>query len=269
MKRELEAGGVPDLLRELYVARRDGTIRFSRGDEELSLQVRHGDIVGAESGVAGGRLDAFLVQQGLLTADDVEKALGAVARDEKPLPEVLLELGLMDESSLEDAVARHVMETLANVFTWDQGELAFEEEEPSQRLTLRLSTGALILEAVRATENPEFVTAALGDLDRTLQPSSDPLLRFQQLDLTPRDGFVLSRVDGALSAREIEQLIPLPAEDVRKSLLCLLSTGLIEWVPDAHRPGPEKQKTGSAPAPVPPATDAMRDRGRTPGRARA
>ena len=37
---------------------------------------------------------------------------------------------------------------------------------------------------------------ALGDIDRVLALSSDPLLRFQKLTLSPTDGFVLSRIDG-------------------------------------------------------------------------
>ena len=61
--------------------------------------------------------------------------------------------------------------------------------------------------------------------------SSDPLLRFQRITLTPADGFVLSRVDGSSTARELLQLVPLPQDEAERSLFGLLCTGLIDYLP--------------------------------------
>ena len=47
---------------------------------------------------------------------------------------------------------------------------------------------------------------------------TDPLLRFQKVTLSPTDGYVLSRVDGIMKARDIVEMIPLPQEEVEKSL---------------------------------------------------
>jgi TolA-binding protein len=79
--------------------------------------------------------------------------------------------------------------------------------------------------------------------------------------LSPNDGFVLSRVDGTLSAREIEGMIPLPPEEVRQSLLGLLSTGIVEFQADSRRPRepepprppaePERPSAEAAPPAVP------------------
>ena len=51
----------------------------------------------------------------------------------------------------------------------------------------------------------------------------------QKLTLSPTDGFLLSRIDGVLTAREIFQIIPLPQEDVERSLFALLCTGMVEY----------------------------------------
>ena len=71
----------------------------------------------------------------------------------------------------------------------------------------------------------------LGDIDRVLGLASDPLLRFQRVTLTPADGYVLSRVDGTLSAREVVAMISLPPRGDAPSLFALLSTGMIEYLP--------------------------------------
>ncbi len=216
MNGDLAEGVVPDLLREIYVGRRNGTLTLERGEERHRLRFRRGHIVNAYT------------------------------------------------NGLEDAVALHVHEMLAKVFLWHEGSYAFEEApgaEAGQELTLKLSTGELILEAVQAVRDPAVVRVALGDMDRVLALSNDPLLRFQKLTLSPEDAFVLSRVDGVTSAHEIVQMIPLPPERTQKSLLGLLSTGVVEFVgvrpsrktaPAAGGERPHVAAVPAHPAPEPP-----------------
>ena len=232
MNGDLAEGVVPDLLREIYVGRRNGSLTLARGEERQSLRFRRGHIVNAHTNVLEDRLGEMLVRRGLLSEADLARATEIVVREGRRLGEVLAELELIDASGLEDAVALHIHEMLAKVFLWHEGSYAFAEEpeaEAGHELTLKLSTGELILEAVQAVRDPDVVRYALGDMDRVLVLSSDPLLRFQKLTLSPEDGFVLSRVDGVTSGREIVQLIPLPPERTQRSLLGLLSTGVVEF----------------------------------------
>jgi tetratricopeptide (TPR) repeat protein len=254
MTGELAEGVVPGLLQEIYVGRRSGTLNLMRGDERQSLRFRGGHIVNAHTNVVEARLGELLVRRGLLSEADLEKATETVVREHRRLGEVLVELGFLTPGGLEDAVALHVHEMLTGVFTWKDGTYSFEEDqagEASEELTLKLSTGDLILEAVQAVSDPDVVRYALGDLDRVLAPSNDPLLRFQQLTLSPADGFVLSRVDGTASAREIMQMIPLPTDETQRSLLGLLSTGAIEYVAGLRRAPDAAAPVGSEAAPHP------------------
>jgi tetratricopeptide (TPR) repeat protein len=262
MSGDLAEGVVPDLLREIYVGRRSGTLHLVRGEERQSLRFRHGHIVNAHTNVREERLGEMLVRRGLLAEADLARATEVVLQSGRRLGEVLGEMGLIDASGLEDAVALHVHEMLTRVFAWSDGTYSFAEEpegESGGELTLKLSMGELILESVQAVRDPDVVRYALGDMDRVLVLSSDPLLRFQKLTLSPADGFVLSRVDGATSAREVVQMIPLPAEQSQKSLLGLLSTGVVEYAAvrlrDARasaRPTPELPPSAPAPPVAPP-----------------
>jgi tetratricopeptide (TPR) repeat protein len=264
MNGDLTEGVVPGLLREIYVGQRNGSLTLVRGEERQSLRFRRGHIVNAHTNVLEERLGEMLVRRGLLSETDLARATAIVVRDGRRLGEVLAELELMDGNGLEDAVALHVHEMLAKVFLWHEGSYAFEEEleaEAGQELTLKLSTGELILEAVQAVRDPDVVRFALGDMDRVLALSNDPRLRFQNLTLSPEDGFVLSRVDGLTSANEIVQMIPLPPERTHRSLLGLLSAGVVEFVSvrpslkTARAAGGERPREGAPPthpAPEPP-----------------
>jgi hypothetical protein len=183
-----------------------------------------------------------------------------MARRQIRLGHALLELGLMTRDRLEDALALHVRETLVKVFTWSEGTYTFEEIETEAPLdgeaTLKVSTGELILEAVRSIQDPLAIRRALGNLERILTPSTDAFFRFQRIALTPTDGYVLSRVDGTLSAREVLQLIPLVPEETERTLFGLLCVGLLEYLPVAPKAGRSAGGTFVAPsAPPLPATD--------------
>src|SRR4030043_103279 len=127
MNGDLAEGVLPELLREIYVGRRNGTLRLVRGQERQSLCFRHGHIVNAHTNVLEERLGEMLVRRGVPPAGGPPPAPG------------------------------------------DRG-----GGEPGGELTLKLSTGELILEAVQAVRDPDVVRYALGDMDRVLTLSSDP-----------------------------------------------------------------------------------------------
>ena len=186
------------------------------------------------------------------------------------------ELGILDKPRLEEAIALHVRDLLFTVL--DRGAVSFGfEEMPADDiagLTAQIRPGQMILEAARRLQAPEVMRQVLGDLDRPLGMSSHPLLGVQKLTLSPIDGFLLSRIDGVMSAREIFQITPLPEEDTERSLFALLCTGTVEYVPKtatwrsraaaqaaAQQPA---QQQASAPAAPPPAPAPATPRGPLP-----
>jgi curved DNA-binding protein CbpA len=250
------------LLREIYVGGKSGHLHLAHGHERRSLRLLRGRIVNGSSDVEGEHLGDVLVRYGLLTHADLERAVAVVLRDRKRLGDVLGEMGLLDRPRLEDAVGLHVREILFAVLERPGGSFAFEEQAESLMecdLASRLSTGEVILEATRRVQDPTLIRRALGDTGRMLVLSSDPLLRTQKITLTPTDGFILSRIDGTLSAREVISLIPLPAEDVERSLFGLLCTGMVDRLADKPVPRRPPREAGHAaavrsrPEPTPPA----------------
>ncbi len=256
MKGSLAEGVLPGVLRDLYIGRRTGLLHFFRGDDRRSVRFRYGHIINADTNVTRERLGETLVRLGQLSQADLDKATEIVTRDKKRLGAVLDEMGIMSRDRVEDALALQVREVLLIVMGWSEGDYRFEEEDPATapqgEITLKLSTGEMILEAVKRIEDPDVVRYALGDIDRVLSLSTDPLLRFQRITLSPTDGFVLSRVDGTLSAREIVQMSPLDAAETQRSLLGLLCTGVVEYVAGSSKPRPQvaAQRTSPKVAPV-------------------
>jgi curved DNA-binding protein CbpA len=253
MKGSLAEGVLPGLLRSLYVSRKSGRLRFLQAGATRSVRFHKGHIVSAESSVTQERMGEVMVEHQLLSADDLARATEIIVRDHKRLGAVLRELGLLDDAKLQDALAVQVHDVLLKVFSEPTGEFEFEDTGDEtvglDDVTLKVSTGELILEAVDRVRNPDVVRRSLGDLNRVLALSTDPLLRFQKVTLTPTDGYILSRVDGIMSANEILKMLGLPEEDVCRSLLGLLSTGIVEFRPARPAPTAPSART-AAPPPV-------------------
>jgi hypothetical protein len=236
---QLAEGVIPALLKDVYVGRRTGLLSFVRGWERRSVRFISGNIVHADTNAPGGHLGDLMVRHGLLQREELTEALALARRSGKRLGGVLLEKGLVDRTLLDDAIELHVADTLLKVFSWPDGHWEFEEQDAGAftglDVTLGVATGDLILHAVRSMDDPDVVRYCLGDLERVLALSSDPLLRFQRIKLGPDDAFLLSRVDGSHTAREVLATAPGAAEEAERALFGLLCVGLVEYTPRAAR----------------------------------
>ena len=244
--RRVHVGRLFELLREAYVGRRSGHLHFTVGTSRKSLRIRAGQIIDGTSDTANEHLGDVLVRYGLLSQADLERAVSKVLGERRRLGEVLTEQGVLDRTRIAEAVGLHVREILFSVLETSQASYVFEEIAESSLeadIVCPLSTGEVILEATRRVQDPELVRGALGETDRVLVLSSNPLLRAQTIALSPIDGFVLSRIDGATSAREVASLVSLPSEDVERSLFGLLCTGIVDF--RAEKPAPRVQAAKS------------------------
>ncbi|HEV7499618.1 MAG TPA: DUF4388 domain-containing protein [Vicinamibacteria bacterium] len=240
MKGVLAPGLVPAVLRSIYLGRRTGMLRFIHEDDRRSVRFMSGHIVYGEASVTSLRLGEVLVAAGRLDPAVLARAAEVVQRERKRLGAVLMEMGVLDENGLEESLALHVRALLASVFTLRAGTYTFQEQDPEAFLDddwpLAISTAEAVLAAVRSVRSREDVVFALGDLDRVLLASDDPLVLFQRMDLGTDEVTLLARVDGTRSAREVLAASSLAAATGERSLLALLCTGILEIAPEAPRP---------------------------------
>jgi serine/threonine-protein kinase len=244
--------GLFAVLREIEAQGKSGHLHFTDGRSRRSLRFSRGEVLYGTSDTAGEHLGDVLVRYGRLTQNDLERAVTTALKERRRVGRVLRELGLLDEGQLQEAVGLHAREILFEA-TSREGKFSFEESGPDtmsgESTSSELSIVELILEAARRIQDPAEVRAMLGDLDRVLVVAKDGYKRFRHIQLTPADGFLLSRIDGQLTAREVFQLIPLPSENVERSLFSLLSTGVVEY--RSVRPATARAQASASAAPHP------------------
>ncbi|MGD8898010.1 MAG: DUF4388 domain-containing protein [Acidobacteriota bacterium] len=235
---------LPEFLKEVYLGRRTGLLHVTRDENEaVTFRSVNGEIVSGSSTAERGRLGETMVRRRLISRTDLERALAIMAREGRRLAPVLREMDLVDTPGLEEALAGHIREMLFTALRWDESSLLFEDQElpdaPAEDLTLRCSTAELIFELVRRIPERKLVRLALGDLDRAPVAGQGVPSRLNGGSIGPAEQYLLSRVDGRASARSMIEGAGLPPDDLERSLLGLLCTGLLRF---ATAPPPRLRK---------------------------
>jgi curved DNA-binding protein CbpA len=202
------------LLARLYREKRSGLLILSTKDAPLRVLVRDGQVSGLgpvapppprrhPDDSASVRLESILVEIGI--------------RPAPPKPAAATPLAGVRERVIE-AVAGG-----APVQAFDEGASA-----PPDVAEVAGATEPLILEAVRRLRDADAVRAALGDLDQRLECTAS---LGEARTLTLLEGYLLSRIDGTSSARQVLEHVPLEPEQAERSLLGLLLTGRVGYGP--------------------------------------
>lgn len=107
------------------------------------------------------------------------------------------------------------------------------------------ATEPLILEAVRRIRDEATARAALGDIDQRLVATT---ALAEERTLTLTEGYILSRIDGTATARQVLQLVPLDPDETERTLLGLLLIGRVEF---RANPAASRPATAATPPPGP------------------
>jgi len=94
VKGTLGEGVLPSVLRELYVGRKTGVLRFTQGSARRKIHFVKGSIVNASSELPEEHLGEVLVRLGRLPRAEVDRAGEKAGRESKRLGETLMELGI-------------------------------------------------------------------------------------------------------------------------------------------------------------------------------
>jgi curved DNA-binding protein CbpA len=235
------------LLADVYREKRTGVLALGPEDSALRVAVRDGHVAGLVPDPGA----AFATERPSSPDDStrlkLERVLSEVGlrpRKAKPAP------------AREEAPAADLRESLLARLSDTVALARFEEKEDLPDVAPAAgATEPLILEAIRRVRDPDALRELLGDLDRRLVTTSSFAVEERTLTLT--EGYILSRIDGQCTARQVLQLVPLDPEETERSLLGLILTGRVRSeplparVPPARRPAVEPGGEAAAPPPPP------------------
>jgi len=174
---DLAVTPLPEILATIERYRVPGALSVTRGEAHRRIYLDRGLVVFATSDEREVRLGNYLIRHGTLPEDAVANAEALLAGDGVRLGQILVRLELVDQATLDAAVADQVREILWGAFDWDSGEVVFEvgarRSDETIRIDLRIAE--VIVEGVRRAGAVRRFVERLGSGHSVLEQAEAPL----------------------------------------------------------------------------------------------
>jgi tetratricopeptide (TPR) repeat protein len=222
-----------EVFRDLYLTERSGALFLTREGGEKRIYFERGLIHYADSSEESERLAWWLLEEGKISRGALEEAQveedrgGALAR-------ALVNRGLIGKESLAAGVDRMLEAVVRSAFSWEGGIARFSETDRIQEFGQSdvLRTFDLILGGIFEMAEFDSIGDAMQGLDNRLRlrrPSPIPL---ERMTLSPAHGFILSRVDGTTTVKDVLSILPdAEGNEASRFLFGLLVMGVLEYDP--------------------------------------
>ncbi len=144
---------IGDVLQLISTGRRTGALVLKRPHRGKQIYFRNGDIIAAasEPSTDEERLGQLLLRKGLISVEDLEKALKRQKSTGRRLGQILVELGTMSREDITNALRLQVEEVVYGVFGWTDGDFHFAEGEKPEasQILVELNTLSVMMEGAR------------------------------------------------------------------------------------------------------------------------
>jgi curved DNA-binding protein CbpA len=217
----------------------------------------NGEIRAARSSAEEEKLGMWLVDRGKISEDD--RALSLLSQggdDAPPLGHLLVPRPGLEQITLEQELQELTLAIIRRASAEPPLFIEFMDgQNPDQPDTLpNLFTSQIILIAARACDDHKAKLAALGSLDRVVSRPREIEHLLQDYNLTPTEGFLLSRLEGGRSIANLFQVSALPDEQAIATLYPLMVANVVTVtepeLPTKPTPAPKSKSDPNEPRPV-------------------
>lgn len=230
MKGNLLQEPLPDILKKLARDGRSGILGIGVSEQVRKfIYLERGGIIFASSNDRNDRIGECLMRQGMLLETDFNRASQAMGQG-KRFGQILVELGIMDQRELLNAVMVQILDIIFSLFQVPAGSFEFMERENSvpADLKMNLSTGSIILEGVRRIPDLAVIQRGIGDLNQTFIPGRTPFPGITLLSLKPLERQLTEVITGPTTVMDAVMMTQNPPNLTLKALYGLISVGLID-----------------------------------------
>ncbi|MCG6948281.1 MAG: hypothetical protein LJE93_05120 [Acidobacteria bacterium] len=241
---------LPSLMADLAKGKVTGTLSSTSGGQTREIMFTNGEIRAARSYVEDEKLGTWLVEQEVLTEDD--RALMLLAQGgggDEPFGQILIEKGYLTLEVLDKELEQLALEIIRRAARAKGAENEFIDGAGEGQLdTLpNVVTSEVILLAAREFSDVDAIREMIGSTDRIIKLRSSLNDMLEEVQLTPTEGFLLSRLDGAGNLTGLIRLSSLPEEDTYLTLYPLLLSGTVVILSEDGEPLPEPEVESTAP----------------------
>lgn len=175
---ELTTMELGDVLGWIAARRKNGLLGVHRRSTRKKLVFREGRLRAASSNDPREFLGQYLIQDGLISEQQLFQALLRQEREGRLLGQILIDEGLLAPEALTLALKMNATETAYDLFLWPDGRFEFEEEQASQALAvdLDLDTAGVVAEGARRLKEWRRLRLRFPTSEVTFRATGSPAL---------------------------------------------------------------------------------------------
>jgi curved DNA-binding protein CbpA len=220
---------LPKVLIYLNRQRLTGTLSVHSAGVTKKAYLKKGDAVFASSTFDDDRLGEMLLKAGRITVEQYDKSVEMLKKSGMRQGAILVKLGFLTPKDLFWGVKYQVRQIIESLFKFEDADYEFKEGDipEDEVITLKMSMGNLIYDGVKKIENWTRIRNEMPPTEGVLQLNSDPLILFQDIELSQQDKKILLLVDGRRTIKSVMEESWLNSFDALKALYILWSLGII------------------------------------------
>jgi curved DNA-binding protein CbpA len=221
---------LPSVMADLAKAGVTGVLSAAANDETREIMYTRGEIRAARSYVEEEKLGTWLVSREKITEDD--RALMLLAQGggaAKPFGQILVNKGYLTLEELDAELEQLALEIIRRAAKAPGTSCEFIDGGGEGQLdTLpNVVTAEVVQLAAREFQDIDAIRKVIGDLEQTVKISGSLSDMLGDVQLTPTEGFLLSRLDAAGDVAGLIRLSSLPEEQTYTVLYTLLLSGTV------------------------------------------
>jgi len=241
-----------DVLSELQRRKASGILTYRLDRVSRQIHIDAGvHIRFAASNHAAESLTAWFLERGGVAVEALRRA-ALEKPPEEFLGSTLARLGLIAPTDLVELTEMHIRRVARAAMRMCGGDYQFQEGalRLHDQIAGGLMTAELLLEWTRDVSDPEWIRQRLGSPDSRVLRDPRPPEGYQRVRLDPVEGYIMSRVDGIATIREICMVSPMGDDKTLCALLGLALAGILEMPAGAAElPAPAAPIEPNAPVP--------------------
>lgn len=237
-----------DILQLIGIQKKTGVLVLRDNEEVVRVSFQNGMIVGSEHETEQleTRLGNVLVKKGVMTQEQLEKALELQSESLQRLGQVLIENNIISTGDLRDALRNQVLQTVYGLFRWKNGHYHFAPQGmvdyDSDNLE-PVSTESILMEGLRMLDEWPLIERAISNggvvlrktdkartVRDTLSSSFDESLFDDDgsVKLPHEQEYVLQLIDGVSSVDDVADRSKLLEFESYRAMYDLLESGFVE-----------------------------------------
>ncbi len=236
---DFEGLTLASILQLLCNDQKTGVLTVSCDDEQSQVFFEQGTIIYASASLKEARLGFLMRNDGVISAQQLQKCLAVAKAEKKHLGKILVDKGYISLDTLKKYNTKQVEAILYNLLFWKKGRFEYKDAKLNLKgmIVTQLNPMKLILEASRRIDELSVLKELIPS-DKLVFKMSGKVQSKDEIKLNANEWRVLSLIDGTRTVRQIINESGYDEFAVYKIFFSVISSGLIEQKEEVHLDDP-------------------------------